>query len=723
MLEPSTVWLQKIVSWDLLKKLSQKDTSKPWYLDNATMPAANKQPQLVPRGGKDPLTATLETFHELWWVLGAVKIFDLAVQGPLSRPLRESPSFVAFAENAHTPPELNHFPGTPSSELLERRLSDFVSKLHSYQQSWEGEGTRQCPGPRDQEGLGDQDSMSQRLSAPRPASRSPPESQKITLPPVQVRDDPRHGGRQADRPLEPDNRGLQKPHHTLPSPSSRTLQSVSSGEDWKSSGPSRDLGVHSILNPTEPESASSSGRRLSGGTTGSPLSTTAGPTSHFGASPSVATTHPYSNRPPVSTSPSLESFNPNFPRGPTRRMLTPRSPRPASISRAAVHGTINTPEFPSRRPEPGQAPASENPPIPTPPGQAPAQHYGFPPTGTAPVDKRTDSSQMQAPGRVQHSASPSISASSQTPSQTSPASGYLYHQSGQNPQTSGSYFPGSSFGSSVQPGSGLQLQAPPAASEGPYTASQIGSSLHSNTSSIQASASEPYGVLTITTAHGVAYHVPVDTHQASRLADEKRARNAGASARFRQRRKEKEKEASSNIEKLQSQTRELERRLRDAEGERDFYRGERDRFRDMLLRNPGTRDMALHGPPSPRSMRPVSSYPGPPPPSSGPPMSFQGPEDERAARRRRTDAQGDFVNVPYSHSPASSLPPVQTGFPPAHGQGLPNLPPLRIDNPSTGLTTGATTPSISAGPPSFDSYSRASYDRAWPKQESSSGRR
>lgn len=636
--------------------------------------------------------------------------------------MRES-SFVAFADNAEASSLLNRFPGTQSSELLEQRLSDFVSKLHSYQQSWEGEGRRQCPGPRDQEGLGDQDSMSQRPSASRPASRSPPESQKITLPPVQVRDDPRHGGRQADRQLDQGNRGLPQPHHTLPSPSSRTPQPVSAGEDWKSSGPSRDLGVHSILNPTEPESASNSSRRLSGGTTDSPLSTKAGPTSHFSASPLVSTTHPYPNRPPISTSPSIDSFNSNFPRGPGRRMLTPRSPRPASIGRAPAHGTINaqeSPFLPPRRPEQGQTPVSENPPLTTPSGQSHTQHYGFPSTGTTPIERRSDNSQMQVPGRVQHSASPSISASSQTPSQTSPASGYPYHQSGQNPQTSGSYFPGSSFGSSVQQGSGLQLQAPPAASEGPYNASQIGSSLHSTPSSRQASASEPYGVLTITTAHGVAYHVPVDTHQASRLADEKRARNAGASARFRQRRKEKEKEASSNIEKLQSQTRDLERRVREAEGERDFYRGERDRFRDMLLRNPGTRDMALHGPPSPRSMRPMS-YPGPPP--SAPSMSYQGPDNgERPPRRRRTDAQGEFMSVPYSHSPASTLPPVQSGFQPAHGQGLPSLPPLRIDNLSTGTATGASTPSLSAGPPSFDSYSRGPYDRAWPKQENG-GRR
>ncbi|KAB8300452.1 hypothetical protein EYC80_000624 [Monilinia laxa] len=615
------------------------------------MPAANKQPQLdASRGEKDPLhydpgNKSMSS-GGCWCGEGYSQC--------LTREWCANLQNLHLSEKSADPSPLAGKPHWQAGAI------DIRSGCSSYQQSWEGEGKRQCPGPRDQEGLGDQDSMSQRLSASRPASRSPPESQKITLPPVQVRDDPRHGERQADRQLEQDNRGLQQPHHTLPSPSSRTPLSASTGEDWKSSGPSRDLGVHSILNPTEPESASNSNRRLSVGTTDSPLSTKAGPTSHFGASPSMTTTHPYSNRPPVSTSPSLESFNPNFPRGQPRRMLTPRSPRPASIGRAPVHGTINaqdSPFLPSRRPELGQTPVSENPPTPTPPGQIQqAQHYGFPSTGTTPVDRRTESSQMQASGRVQHSASPSISASSQTPSQTSPASGYPYHQSGQNQQTSGSYFPGSSFGSSVQQGGGLQLQAPPAASE-------------------------------------------------------------GASARFRQRRKEKEKEASSNIEKLQSQTRELERRLRDAEGERDFYRGERDRFRDMLLRNPGTRDMALHGPPSPRSMRPMS-YPGPPPPPSGPPMAFQGPDNgERASRRRRTDAQGDFMNVPYSHSPASTLPPVQSGFPPAHSQGLPNLPPLRIDNPSTASTTAVSTPPISAGPPPFDSYSRGPYDRAWPKQE------
>jgi hypothetical protein len=163
-------------------------------------------------------------------------------------------------------------------------------------------------------------------------------------------------------------------------------------------------------------------------------------------------------------------------------------------------------------------------------------------------------------------------------------------------------------------------------------------------SSRQTSASDPVGT----------YHVPVDVHQASRLADEKRARNAGASARFRQRRKEKEKEANSNIEKLQQQTRELERKVKEVEQERDFYRVERDRFRDVVYRTPDMRHLVMQAPPSPQSMLPGSfqgsmSQMGNPSPLLPPSqMGFQVSEStsERALKRRRTDVQGAFTSLP-----------------------------------------------------------------------------
>jgi hypothetical protein len=620
--------------------------------------------------------------------------------------------------------------------VLEKRLADFVFKLHSYQQSWEGSGERQCPGPRDHPGLGDQDSMSQRPPASRPASRSPPDGQRIILPPVQLRDDPQQGGRQAERQQqEPEGRGF--PQQLQPSPQhARTSQVAPPGEDWRSSGLSRDLGVHSILNPTEPEGGRTSTRRLSGGTSESPVSTV-GPPTQFGASPSTATPHTFpGQQAPSTTPPTGEGYGAAFTRGP-RRILTPRSPsRAVSSGRGVGQGIIDaqrSPFLPSRgRPytvAPGPSASSEIPPMPTPPGQS-QQHYGFPPRASTPsiAPRRGSGSTMQAPGRtpLSQSASPSISASSQNPSssQTSPAS-FLYHKGGQTPQAASSYFPGSSIvGASGQQGGGMHFQGPSGQPEGPYSAQAPQtqeSSLHSSSagSSRQTSASDPIQVLTITTSQG-SYQVPVDVHQASRLADEKRARNAGASARFRQRRKEKEKEANTNIEKLQQQTRELERRVREVEQERDFYRAERDRFRDVVFRTPEMRHLAMQAPPSPQSMRTgsfqggMSQMGGPPPP----PMGFQAPESgpERAPRRRRTDTQGEFTSLPYTLPPASTLPPVPAGYLPGPGQTPPNLPPLRIDNTAVPHPPVSNPPSTTAGPPQppYDPYSRGPYERGWP---------
>ena len=644
------------------------------------------------------------------------------------------------AESPLSPsPKVTRFPGTGTqkdSELLEQRLADFVQKLHSYQKSWEGEGKRQCPGPREDHGLGDQDSMSQRPSASRPASRSPPEGQRITLPPVQLRDDPRFGGRPAERQPEHDSRGYPQPPHLLTSPHPRA-----SNEDWRlaAAARSRDLGVHSILNPTEPDHAAAAAaahvRRQSGGTTGSPLSASGvpGPGSHFAASPSSSNPHPFpSHASTASTPPVPDSYRRNFPE---RRILTPRSPRAISLGRigggGGGPGTIDAQQTPfltgRSRPYGGEhreTSLSEVTPGPPPTGHTP--QYRFQSTASTPQSENQPSmSTMQAPAQTPHSqsASPSVSVSSQNLStQTSPASQFPYQQGGKTPQTSGSYFPGSTFGGGMQQpqqSGGVQFQAPTTAPEGqgPYTAPQTGSSIHSSTVS-QASATDPVQVLTIATHNGVTYHVPVDVHQASRLADEKRARNAGASARFRQRRKEKEKEASTNIEKLQQQNRELDRKMREIEQERDFYRADRDRLREVMFRTPGMREMAMGGPPSPHTMR-SSSFQGlPPQQPPGPPQGFPPPPEsgERPARRRRTDTQGDFAPLTYSLPPATTLPPVQApGYPPRPGQGPPSLPPLRMDNPNTPGEIPNQPPSTTQGgppPSSFEPYPRQ-YERGW----------
>jgi len=88
-----------------------------------------------------------------------------------------------------------------------------------------------------------------------------------------------------------------------------------------------------------------------------------------------------------------------------------------------------------------------------------------------------------------------------------------------------------------------------------------------------------YQMMTLDTENG-PLQVPVDVQAASKVACEKRKRNATTSRRFRLRRKEKERETSQNISKLETQ-------IRETEEERDFFRGERDHFRNLLSRIPG----------------------------------------------------------------------------------------------------------------------------------------
>jgi hypothetical protein len=501
-----------------------------------------------------------------------------------------------------------------------------------------------------------------------------------------------------------------------------------------------------MLNPTEPEgSGSSSSRIISGATSESP-SSAVGPAPQFGTSPSTATPHTFPGQPPPSESPTTaEGYGGSIPR--VRKILTPRSPsQTVSAGRGIGRGTIDaqrSPFLPSRgRPYTTEPSASsEIPPMPTPPGH-PQQQYGFPPAISTPssVDRRASGVTMQAPGQppLSQTTSPSISVSSQNPSssQTSPAASFPFHKGGQAPPPAATpYYPGSSFGTSMQQGGGMQhFGGASAAPEGPYSAqapqTQGGGSLYSSSagSSRQTSASDPIQVLTITTSQG-SYTVPVDVHQASRLADEKRARNAGASARFRQRRKEKEKEASVNIEKLNQQNREMERKLRDMEQERDFYRAERDRFRDVIFRAPEMRHLAMQAPPSPHTIR-AGSFQGPMSQMGGPPsqmVGFQAQENtqERAPRRRRTDTRGDFASVPYSLPQASTLAPVQAaGYAPGSGPPPHSLPPLRIDNTAAPQTTSSNVPpTTSTAPPPqppYGPYSRSPYERSWSGE---SGRR
>jgi len=214
--------------------------------------------------------------------------------------------------------------------------------------------------------------------------------------------------------------------------------------------------------------------------------------------------------------------------------------------------------------EPGSGPLSEVPPLPQIAQAAGPQQNPYS-ASTPSMARRASMAAISASARTplsqSASPSPSIKSPYSGPSQMSPAP---RHQLAQSLQSTG-YFPGSSFGVPQQ--AEEASQAGPAGTEGPYMTSLPESLFHRGA---QSGGQNPnIRFMPISTEHGPMY-VPVDVQAASKMADEKRARNAGASARFRERRKQKEKEASMNIQKLEQQLRDLERRVRDAESDRDF---------------------------------------------------------------------------------------------------------------------------------------------------------
>jgi hypothetical protein len=85
-----------------------------------------------------------------------------------------------------------------------------------------------------------------------------------------------------------------------------------------------------------------------------------------------------------------------------------------------------------------------------------------------------------------------------------------------------------------------------------------------------------------------------DPEEALRLVEEKRTRNAATSAQFRYNRKVKVEKKAAHLEALERNIADLERRLREMEAEKEFYRFERDRFRDVVLRIPRLRYLAIH---------------------------------------------------------------------------------------------------------------------------------
>ncbi|EXL65497.1 hypothetical protein FOPG_18274 [Fusarium oxysporum f. sp. conglutinans race 2 54008] len=162
--------------------------------------------------------------------------------------------------------------------------------------------------------------------------------------------------------------------------------------------------------------------------------------------------------------------------------------------------------------------------------------------------------------------------------------------------------------------------------------------------------------------------VHIDFSQGSKKADEKRQRNAAASTRHRMKKKIMQEENSKQLQELRDERRLMEIRIEELIQQRDFYREDRNRLRDIVAETPSISDHAT-GPPSP-TISTSNSYAETGSLASGPSgfMGYVGDPvlDERLAKRRRTDDHPEYSLPPYG-SPAS-------GYPIASPSGLPLMP-------------------------------------------------
>jgi hypothetical protein len=207
------------------------------------------------------------------------------------------------------------------------------------------------------------------------------------------------------------------------------------------------------------------------------------------------------------------------------------------------------------------------------------------------------------PAGGRHSYFPPVSTSGPVPPQAM-ARTEVRRPSAGFPQ-SGSASPIAQYSPYSQPASVASSQYDTSSTQGHYMIRHASMNMHESRTSAGPMETErnmipmaPSGqssiqLMTIKSQQGHNVQIPVDVQAASKVADEKRRRNAGASARFRARRKEKEREASMSISRLQQQ-------LNNAVEDANFYREERDRYRNLYLQQ----QPDIPGKLSPRLRRP-----------------------------------------------------------------------------------------------------------------------
>ncbi|KAM0263071.1 hypothetical protein ACHAQJ_001450 [Trichoderma viride] len=196
--------------------------------------------------------------------------------------------------------------------------------------------------------------------------------------------------------------------------------------------------------------------------------------------------------------------------------------------------------------------------------------------------------------------------------------------------------------------------------------------------------------------------VQVDYSQASKKADEKRQRNAKASTRHRRKKKTLQEENMKHLQELKEERQQMLQQIEELETQRDFYRNDRNRLRDVVARTPAISNHAA-GPISPVMSKSISfADRSPLMQSHHIPTPTQGylsevSSAERPVPVRRTDDRPDFS--PPMYSALSGGPP--HGLPSMHSQAY-GVPPPRPSS-ATSSTSGERLPPLRVmeGPPSL----------------------
>ncbi|KAI4250153.1 MAG: hypothetical protein L6R40_000325 [Gallowayella cf. fulva] len=418
--------------------------------------------------------------------------------------------------------------------------------------------------------------MSQGPPASRPSSSQYQDDRYQTLPPLESRTLPPIN----DKSQATVSNALENATKTTPAQSPINQKT------------SRSIGMQNILNPASKESSeeSTQRRRADHLELPSPATVAASRAPSISITPSSGTVSL-----PSITPPSMHAYLPSVSQGP-RQILTPRSTSaytPKFIPQA-IPGTIDAKTSPfvgssesasSTLPEsshlsdhqsvPPVTSLPFNNPFPTarsPPGRRPSGGSQM----SAALDRRASLAGSDSPSTTyssysQYSQTPPITQSIPPPTQRQPSSAFFgvpYAGSGGS-ENSMPPIPPHSYNNSNS--------STTAFNNGPVSTTSSSSSSHHHPPHHQNHhpPPSPYQIYTLDTSAG-PIHVPVDVQAASKVADEKRKRNATASHRFRQRRKEKEMETSRNIEKLEAQIAGLTK-------EKEFYRAERDYFRGIVV--------------------------------------------------------------------------------------------------------------------------------------------